>query len=227
MPDFDIQALDSLEPGDDKADKAFDRYRRSLVDLFCASGEGQALETRHGYAGFWAGCLLDLGFNHIGVALPNMTVSDLQEIVTGYFPRKVSLRSSGEAEEIIPELIAFWRFLGREFALKTADSALRYLAEIQNSFVGIMNDPSRFGTAKSLFMQGQAAGFDMSDQDQMNMFVAACNARVATDREDASAGAPTRPELPGDDPRANRNQARKLRRRITGISKKHPRRKRR
>ena len=42
MQDFDIYALDSLEPGDDEADKAFDRYRRSLVDSFRASPEGQA-----------------------------------------------------------------------------------------------------------------------------------------------------------------------------------------
>ena len=115
MQDFDIHALDSLEPGDDDADKAIDRYRRSLVDSFCASPEGQAHILRYGSADFWAGRLLDFGFNHAGVTLPNMTLSDLNEIVSGYFPRKVSLRSPEEAEEAIPELIAFWEFLGRGF----------------------------------------------------------------------------------------------------------------
>ncbi len=47
MPDFDIHALDSLEPGHDKADKAFDRYRRALVDACCASPEGQTYVAKH------------------------------------------------------------------------------------------------------------------------------------------------------------------------------------
>ena len=229
MQDFDIHALDSLEPGEDEADKAFDRYRRSLVDSFCASPEGQAHIPKYGAAGFWAGCLLDFGFNHMGVTPPNMTSSDLEEIVSRYFPRKVSLRSPEEAEEAIPELIAFWEFLGREFALDAAQSALRYLGEIQPSFAAIMNDSSRFGMAKSLFMQGQAAGFDMTDPNQMNAFIAAYNARVAT--EPGGSPAVPQPVLGRLDENLHvkRNQARRLKKRIAGISisKKKPRKKRR
>ena len=42
-----------------------------------------------------------------------------------------------------------------------------------------MNDRARWGPAKSFFMAGQAAGFDMTDQDQMNLFAAAYNASLA------------------------------------------------
>ena len=229
MQEFDIHALDSLEPGDDEADKAFDRYRRSLVDSFCASPEGQAHIPKYGSAGFWAGCLLDFGFNHLGVTLPNMTSSDLKEIVSGYFPRKVSLRSPEEAEEAIPELIAFWKFLSREFALDAAQSALRCLGEMQPSFGAIMNDSTRFGMAKSLVMQGRAEGFDMTEPNQMNAFIAAYNERVAAEQ----GGSPAAP-LPAlgrldENPRVKRNQARRLKKRISGISisKKEPRKKRR
>jgi hypothetical protein len=156
-----------------------------------------------------------------------MTVSDLQEIVSDYFPRKVSLRSPDEAEDIIPELIAFWRFLGREFALDASEEVLRYLGEIQPSYVRIMNDPSKFGMAKSLLMQGQAAGFDMTDQDQMREFIAAYNARVAAEPGGSTATPSPRSEFPGGDPCVKRNRARSLRRRIAAISKKHPGKKRR
>jgi hypothetical protein len=156
-----------------------------------------------------------------------MTMSNLKEIVTDYFPRKVSLRSSEEAEDIIPELIAFWRFLGREFRLDAAEAALRYLGEIEPSFMRIMNDPSRFGMAKSFFMQGQAAGFDMTDQDQMNLFIAAYNARVAAEPGGSPATPPSRSEFPDEDPRVRRNRTRSLRRKIAGISKRHPGKKRR
>jgi hypothetical protein len=213
MQDFDIHALDSLKPEYDEADKAFDRYRRWLVDSFRASPEGQAHILRYGSAGFWAGCLLDFGFNHAGVTLPNMTLSDLNEIVSGYFPRKVSLRSPEEAEEAIPELIAFWEFLCREFTLDVAQSALRFLKEIQPSFAAIMNDSSTFGMAKSLFMKGRAAGFDMTDPNQMKAFVAAYNKRVAAEQGGS-------PEVPP--PLLGR-----LKKRIAGISisKKKPRKK--
>ncbi len=226
MQDFDIHALDSLEPGDDTADKAFDRYMRSLVDSFCASPEGQAHAPKYGSAGFWAGCLLDFGFNYVGVTLPNMTLSDLEKIVSGYFPRKVSLRSAEEAADAIPELIAFWQFLGREFALDTAQAALRYLGEIQPSFVAIMNDSSRFGMAKSLFMKGQSAGFDMTDPDQMNAFIAAYNAHVEGGQERSPAAPLLTSGSADEDLLARRNRARSLRKRIAA-SKKKPRKKRR
>lgn len=224
-----MHALDSLEPGDDEADKLFDRYRRLLVDSFSASPEGQAHIPKYGAAGFWAGCLLDFGFNHMSVTLPNMTSSDLKEIVTGYFPGKISLRSPEEAEEAIPELIAFWEFLGREFAMDTAQSALRCLVEMQPSFAAIMNDFSRFGMAKSLFMQGQAAGFDMTDPHQMNAFIAAYNARVRAGGGGSAVVPPPVLARPDENLHGKRNQAKRLKKRIAGISisKKKPRKKRR
>ncbi len=70
--------------------------------------------------------------------------------------------------------------------------------------------------AKSLFMQGQAAGFDMSDEAQMNAFFLAYIARPAADGG-GSAGAPRGvPGRPDEDPRVRRNQARRLRKRIAG-----------
>lgn len=226
MQDFDIHALDSMEPGQDEAEKAFDRYSRSLVGAFVASPEGKMHVAKHGSTGFWAERLVDFGFNYIGVTPPHMKASDLREIVTDYFPRKVSLQSPEDAEDTIPELIAFWRFLGREFALDASEAALSYLAKIQPSFVKIMNDPSKFGMAKSFFMKGEAAGFDMTDQDQMHMFVAAYNASVAAEQEEASSGSTLKSESIGEDPRVKRNRARSLRRRIAAISKKRPGKKR-
>jgi hypothetical protein len=180
--DFDIYALDAIDPGSDEAEKAFKLYRRSLSDLFFTSPEGQALLQSYPDAGFWADRLLDFGFNHIGVALPNMTSRDVEEIVSEYFPRKISLRSPEDADSAIPELLAFWEFLGREFALETAQPSLRCLRGIQASFRAIMNDSSKFGMAKSFYMMGQPAGFDMTSRDGMNAFAAHYNAGLARRR---------------------------------------------
>jgi len=46
-----------------------------------------------------------------------------------------------------------------------------------------MNDPSRFGMAKSFFMMGQAAGFDMTTQEGAEAFMNWYNAMVMMQEE--------------------------------------------
>jgi hypothetical protein len=115
---------------------------------------------------------------------------------------------------VVPDLIAFWEFLGREFALEPAQPALRWLREFQPSFLSIMNDPSRFGMAKSMVMQSRAAGFDMSDPEQMRSYFAEYNARVESGQRGSAAVHLPVPGIPGEDPRAKRNQSRSLKKRI-------------
>jgi hypothetical protein len=225
--DFDIHALDTVDPGSDEADKAFDLYSRSLSDLFVKSPEGHALLQSYPDAGFWAARLLDFGFNYIGVALPNMTSRDVEEIVSEYFPRKISLRSSEEADAAIPELLAFWEFLGREFALEAAQPTLRCLRGIQASFRAMMNDPSKFGMAKSFFMMGQSAGFDMTNQDEMNAFTVHYNAGLSAEEDRGSAPAADSSSPRDGDPRVLKNRARSIRRKIKGAPRKKSKKKRR
>lgn len=106
-----------------------------------------------------------------------MTVRDLDEITSEIFPRKISLSSPDDAKDTIPELIAFWEYLKREYKLSNADAILKYLQNLKvDDFVRIMNNPSKFGMAKSLFMAGQAAGYDMSNEEEMNTFILLYNA---------------------------------------------------
>ena len=42
-----------------------------------------------------------------------------------------------------------------------------------------MNDPSRFGMAKSFFTMGKASGFDMTSEEGMGEFIQLYNASVA------------------------------------------------
>ena len=73
----------------------------------------------------------------------------------------------------------FWKFLKREYQLSNADDILSYLHEIEPDFRDIMNDTSKFGMAKSFFMMGQKAGFDMSTQEGLDEFLLHYNANVA------------------------------------------------
>ena len=108
-----------------------------------------------------------------------MTSGDVQIVLEQLFPRKISLFSPEEADDAIPELIAFWQFLKREYQLNHADDILEYLHEIEPEFRDIMNDSSKFGMAKSFFMMGQKAGFDMSTQEGLDEFMLHYNANIA------------------------------------------------
>src|SRR5205807_1891760 len=103
--------------------------------------------------------------SYADTTLPAMDVSDVEELLTDVFPRKISLAAPEGANDGVPELIAFWEYLKREYKLANAEAILLYLRSVKvEDFRQWMNDPSRFGMAKSFFMQGQSAGFDMTNE---------------------------------------------------------------
>ena len=179
MP-FDIYQLDEADEYDEEA---FEKYQDALLEQFFASPEGQARFQEDPEMGFWAAQFLHFGYNYVGVTLPQMRQRHVEEIMEDLFPRKVSLLSPDNADDAIPELLAFWEFLKREYKLPQADEIMEYLREIAPEFKGMMNDPSRFGMAKSFFMMGQAAGFDMTTQEGAEAFMNWYNAMVMMQEE--------------------------------------------
>ena len=125
-----------------------------------------------------------------GSAVPQLTVGDVRTVVTELFPRKISLPSPQQADDAIPELLAFWKYLKREFQLPQADAVLEFLREVEPDFPGMMNDPENFGMAKSFFTMGHAAGFDMTAQEGVNAFMLAFNASLLARQP------PPRPSMP-------------------------------
>ena len=118
---FDIHQLDNVEFGDSVAEQALNEYQDAVLDQFINSPEGQArLEADPGL-GFWSAQLIDYGYSYIGVTLPQMRVRDINEIVTGLFPRKITVASPEAVEDTIPELLAFWRFLKSAYGLTNAE----------------------------------------------------------------------------------------------------------
>jgi hypothetical protein len=124
------------------------------------------------------------GHDYLGRTLPQMDQGDADEIVVELFPRKISLLSPDDADDTVPELIAFWAYLRREFQLPNAGAILRFLREVEPEFKAIMTDPANFGIAKSFFMQGQAMGFDMTTQDGLDAFMAAQNLAAIVGKPD-------------------------------------------
>lgn len=220
---FDIHQLDGIDSYSSQAEKALEEYQDALLEQFSNSPEGQARLQADPEMGFWAAQLIYYGYSYIGVTLPQMTAGYVDEIVTELFPRKISLLSPDDADDAIPELVAFWEYLKREYKLPNANSVLKFLREIEPDFKSIMNDPSRFGMAKSFFMMGQEAGFDMTNEEELNAFMHLYNAAVLAQPEglsDPYFGLPSFPSSRKAKPK------RKKRRKMTKAARRRNRRKR-
>ena len=168
-----LYRLDSIKDYDE-AIEALSDYVVELVEEFVSSPEGQAYLKAHPemeeYVGSWIDNLLYFGYAYESVTLPQMTKDNVEAIVTRLFPNKVSLLNPDEADTTIPELTAFWQFLKREYQHRNATPILKFLKKIQPQFKGMMNDPNKFGMAKSFFMAGTAAGFDLTTEEGLKAF---------------------------------------------------------
>ncbi len=192
--DFDIHQLDGVAPDSDGAEAALEEYQNALLQRFSESPEGQERLQAARKMGFWAAQLMYYGYQYEGSVISQMSVGEVRTVVADLFPRKISLRSPEEADDAIPELTAFWKYLQREFHLPHADAILDFLREVQPDFPAMMNDPANFGMAKSFFTIGQAAGFDMTTQAGLNAFMLAYNSSLLARRTQTPARTEARPQ---------------------------------
>jgi hypothetical protein len=176
---FDIHQAAFGADGDWDDERAGE-YCEGLMTAFVESPEGSAFSEHYGEIG-WAYTFLEYGLSYLGSTPPEMHVRDVEEIVFGIFPRKVSVEAEA-AGEIIAELRAFWEFLGRQYELPNAPRILAELdGEAEAHLKRELSDPRNFGMAKSFVMMGQEAGYDMTTEEGMQQFMLAYNeAQLAT-----------------------------------------------
>ena len=108
---FDIHQLDQIDAASSFAEEALENYQQALIKEFVNSPEGQAYPKTQSEMGFWVEQLIYYGYQYFGVTVPKMTVSNVDDILTEIFPRKISLSSDDEADDAIPELVAFWQLV--------------------------------------------------------------------------------------------------------------------
>jgi hypothetical protein len=170
---IDLYQIDNIKDYDE-AIEALEDFVVDLVEEFVESPEGKAYLAEYpemeDFVGSWVDNLLYFGYAYESVTLPRMTKDTVDVILTELFPRKVSLMTPEDADTTIPELIAFWQYLKRQYKHRHADKILKFLQKLQPKFKGIMNDSSKFGMAKSFFMTGMESGFDMTSPEGLKAF---------------------------------------------------------
>ncbi len=163
-------------------------YNNRLYELFMMSPEAQQLRDTGVEVG-WTYSLIEYGTNYAGATVPNLTLADLRDALFDYFPRKVSVDAS-RAPEVVAELRSFWLFLQRVFSLKNAAEMIDFLdEEAAERLREALGDESNFGMAKSFFMGGKQAGFDMTSQEGLAAYMQFYNAQIAS-RQASNAKSP-------------------------------------
>ena len=95
---------------------------------------------------------MDYGYLYTATPLADITVGRVEGAVLDYLPEKIAIISWDDVKDAIPELIAFWTYLKRQYHLPQSDAVLASLKEIEPEFKQIMNGKSRRGMAKGFFM---------------------------------------------------------------------------
>ncbi|HEY7158720.1 MAG TPA: hypothetical protein VH575_32550 [Gemmataceae bacterium] len=152
-------------------------YIDGLMEEFVASAEAQPVFDQYGNGG-WPALMMEYAINYPGVTPPEMSPADFNEVVFELFPRKVSTEPES-APSIVAELRAFWHFLQRQYGLANAKPILASLTDAAaRRLERELANPANYGMAKSLFMRGIQAGFDMTTKEGIDAFTAAYNSSL-------------------------------------------------
>lgn len=140
---------------------------------------------------------------HLDDDLTRWTVEELGAVLLGLFPAKVVIEAD-EVVEVVEGVGAFLSFLDatgrlapKSDPLPTLLSALEVIGE---QLPAAMADTSRFGMAKSIGTAMAADGVDVTDDDAVQEWIAAFNARPEAERRqltDGGLGFPTLPATTG------------------------------
>ena len=146
-------------------------------DFFEARGE---LLKADGLSGHYVPTFLDFAFNYEGVEFPEFSEADVEYVLFDLMPRKFSV-DSDRAPFIVAELRIFFEYVKEKFKPHPVDSVLSMLneADIAKQLQEALADTSRFGLAKSLLMSAKNMGYDVTDPEEMNEFVALHNEQMA------------------------------------------------
>ena len=199
---FSEQALLNMGEFDDDA---VEKYLERACREFAVSREGMEILGEHGQASN-VHMFLDIAINLCAVTVDTMTVEDVREILLQIFPRKVSMEAEF-CEEVVAEIGAFWRFVDRVYDVEHANEIANSVIGLTSRFRDAMSDSSNFGMAKSMFMMGDQAGFDMMSQEGRNEFMVAYNESLYFDHR-ADQAPP--PPMSVEQKRLDRKQRKKL-----------------
>lgn len=113
-------------------------------------------------------------YSYEGLSPEEWDEEGLEECCLDALPRKIS---AGESyfRSIAPVLSAFFSFVEEKRLLRNASNLARSVKRIDKQIVKNASDPKNWGSAKSFVMAAKGAGVDITNEEEMNNFMALYN----------------------------------------------------
>jgi len=113
-------------------------------------------------------------YSYEGLSPEEWDEEGLEECCLDALPRKTS---AGEPyfRSIAPVLSAFFSFVEEKRLLRNASNLARSVKRIDKQIVKNASDPKNWGSAKSFVMAAKGAGVDITNEEEMNNFMALYN----------------------------------------------------
>ncbi|MDI6885406.1 MAG: SEC-C metal-binding domain-containing protein [archaeon] len=125
-------------------------------------------------------------YSHHGLSPEEWDEDGLEECCLYTLPRKITADES-YYRSIAPVLSAFFAFVGEKNLLKKTSQLTRKVKEIDKQIVRNASDPRNWGIAKSFAMAAKEAGVDITNEKEMQKFIARYNLQqLATLKRDES-----------------------------------------
>jgi hypothetical protein len=112
----------------------------------------------------------EYAFNYEGDQPREWTVYTVETVCCGLFPRKISA-SAKDIGAIVDTLVAFFDWLHQEGIHPQAAKMRDKAKNLKPQIIKIASNPSNWGMAKTMVMGGMAAGYDMTDQSDIDAYI--------------------------------------------------------
>lgn len=116
----------------------------------------------------------DFMFSYFNRLPGKWTQKDTVEVVGYYFPRKISL-DSDFFSCVVPVLKKFFQYLSEGNLIKNGDTLIRGLDKSEEELMSNVENSDSWGIAKQFAMAAEKAGFNLSNQDELDAFAALWN----------------------------------------------------
>jgi hypothetical protein len=180
----------------DRVEALEDEARASTADEFAAGAEAWLRRCGHADERLEGGVLAaelmaDFRVHYLGESPTGWTVTDLDEFLLDWIPRKISLDESEIALVLIGVGDVF-RYLGATDRLpaRLADELCAHTDRLTTDFAEAMSDPSLRGPAKAIVEAMNAEGVEIGDPDALQAWLSEFNARPLEEREQVLGPAP-------------------------------------
>lgn len=146
-------------------------------------------------AGFIVERYIDFMFNYCDRMPGKWTQKDTIDVIGYYFPRKISADAT-YFSCVVPVLEKFFQFLSSQKRIKNEETLIRGLKKAETELMDNVDNPDMWGPAKQLAMSAEESGVDLSNQDELDAFVAMLNQQIgAAQKFEVEKQKATRPQL--------------------------------